>query len=214
MPLFRSSKVIERQIDEFLDTINEGVLVFRDAIKSYLANDLTEFEARIGQIDRLEAKADKLSQEVEAELYSHSLIPEHRGDVLGLLEHSDDIIDTVKTSIYQFSVERPEIPSELDTEFIKLADASYLAAEAAVIALRAFFRDVQTVSDHLFKVHHYEKEADIVSDQLKRHIFSMAELDLAQKIHLRYFALNVEKVSDMAEDVADRLAIYAIKQQM
>jgi len=134
--------------------------------------------------------------------------------VLGLLEHSDDIIDTVKTSIYQFSVERPEIPSELDTEFNKLADASYLAAEAAVIALRAFFRDVQTVSDHLFKVHHYEKEADIVSDQLKRHIFSMAELDLAQKIHLRYFALNVEKISDMAEDVADRLAIYAIKQQM
>ena len=29
MPLFRASKVIERQIDEFLDTINEGALVFK-----------------------------------------------------------------------------------------------------------------------------------------------------------------------------------------
>lgn len=214
MPLFKSNKIIERQIDEFLDTINEGALVFRDAIKAYLADDFTEFEARIAQIGRLEAKADKLSQEAEAELYRHSLIPEHRGDVLGLLEHSDDIIDTAKTSVVQFSVEHPAIPAELDAEFIKLAEASYLAAEAAVIATRAFFRDFKTVGDHLFKVDHYEKEADVVSDQLKRHIFRMTTLDLAGKIHLRYFALNVEKVSDMAKAVADRLAIYAIKQQI
>ena len=31
------------------------------------------------------------------------------------------------------------------------------------------------------------------------------------KIHLRYFCLHVETLSDRAEGVADRLAIYTIK---
>ena len=46
------------------------------------------------------------------------------------------------------------------------------------------------------------------------YVFFASELDLAHKIHLRYFALNVEKVSNQAEAVADRLAIYAIKRNI
>ncbi len=210
MPLFRSSKMIESQIDEFLDVVAEGSLVYREGVKAYLEGDCQDFEARIVAIDKLESRADKLSKEVEANLYSQSLIPEHRGDVLGLLENSDNIIDTAKTSLYQFSVEQPDIPEDLNVLYLKLAEASYQAVEAVIVSARAFFRDVDSVKDNLYKVHHYEKEADNISDTLKRKIFS-SSLDLAHKIHLRYFALNVEKVSDKAEDVADRLAIYAIK---
>jgi len=210
MPLFRSSKKIENQIDEFLDVVAEGGLVFQEGVKAYLEGDTEDFEARIVAIDKLESRADKLSKEVEANLYSQSLIPEHRGDVLGLLENADNIIDTAKASLYQFSVEQPEIPQELNGQYLKLAESCYQAVEAVIVSARAFFRDVESVKDNLYKVHHYEKEADHISDTLKRSIFS-GSLDLAHKIHLRYFALNVEKVSDKAEDVADRLAIYAIK---
>ncbi len=210
MPLFRSSKIIESQIDEFLDVVAEGSLVYKKGVKAYLEKDMTDFEARIVAIDKLESRADKLSKEVEAHLYSQSLIPEHRGDVLGLLENADNIIDTAKASLYQFSVEQPDIPEELNDQYLKLAEACYEAVEAVIVSARAFFRDVDSVKDNLYKVHHFEKEADSISDALKRTIFS-SSLDLAHKIHLRYFALNVEKVSDKAEAVADRLAIYAIK---
>ncbi len=210
MPLFRSNKIIENKIDEFLDVVAEGGLVFREGVKAYLESDAQDFEERLKSIDKLESRADKLSKEVESNLYSQSLIPEHRGDVLGLLENADNIIDTAKASLYQFSVEQPEIPKELNDQYLKLAEACYLSVEAVIVSARAFFRDVDSVKDNLYKVHHYEKEADNISDALKRKIFS-GSLDLAHKIHLRYFALNVEKVSDKAEDVADRLAIYAIK---
>lgn len=213
MPLFKTSKVLEAQIDDFLDTVAEGGLVFREGVTAYLSADKESFGAAIIKIDKLEARADKLSREVEAHLYRHSLIPEHRGDVLGLLENTDNIIDRIKTSLHQFSVERPEIPPIYHEGFRKLADASSEAAEAVIVSARAFFRDSEAVKDNLFKVHHYEKEADLISDGLKRAIFA-SELDLAHKIHLRYFALNVELVSDKAEEVADRLAIYAIKRNI
>ncbi len=213
MTLFKSSRVVESQIDEFLDTVAEGVLVFRSGVNAYLESADTDFAAAIAEIGRLEHRADKLSREVESHLYSHSLIPEHRGDVLGLLENTDNIIDTAKASLMQFSVEQPEIPDEFDEGYRKLAEASYQAADAVVVSTRAFFRDVDAVKDTLFKVHHYEKEADGISDTLKRAIFA-SDLELARKIQLRYFALNVEKVSDEAEQVADRLAISAIKRNI
>jgi predicted phosphate transport protein (TIGR00153 family) len=213
VPLFKSSRVLEAQIDEFLDTIAEGSLVFLAGVKAYLEGDTAAFESAIVKINKLESKADKLSKDVESHLYRHSLIPEHRGDVLGLLENSDNIIDTTKRNLYQFSVEQPEIPEEFNGEFVKLAEASAAAAEAVVICARAFFRDADSVKDNLYKVHHFEKEADTISDSLKRAIFA-SDLDLAHKIHLRYFALNVEIVSDKAEEVADRLAIYTIKRNI
>jgi len=212
MPLF-NSKSTEKQIDDFIDTLAEGVLVYKAGVRSYLAGDETDFEDRILAIDRLESRADKLSKSIESHLYAHSLIPEHRGDVLGLLENADNIIDTAKTSLYQFSVERPDIPEEFHRAFNKLADSCNEAVEAVCVGTRCFFRDVEAVKDNLYKVYHYEKEADQISDALKRAIFA-TDLELAHKIHLRYFALNVEKVSDMAESVADRLAIYAIKRKI
>ncbi len=213
VPLFRSSRVLEAQIDEFLDVVAEGGLVYQAGVKAYLNGDKSDFDAAIIKIDKLESKADKLSKDVESHLYRQSLIPEHRGDVLGLLENSDNIIDTTKMSLYQFSVEQPEIPAEFDAEFLKLADASAAAVDAVIVCARAFFRDSEQVKDNLYKVHHFEKEADTISDSLKRAIFA-SDLDLAHKIHLRYFALNVEKVSDKAQEVADRLAIYSIKRNI
>lgn len=210
MPLFQSGRSIETKIDNFFDTIAEGGLVYRAGVLAYLAGEKAEFDNAIERIDKLESKADKLSKDVEAYLYSHSLIPEHRGDVLGLLENSDNIIDTAKSCLNQFSVEQPAVPAEFHDGYRKLAEAGCEAVEAVIVSARAFFKDVKSVKDNLFKVHHFEKEADGISDRLKRAIFA-SDLELAHKIHLRYFALNVEKVSDEAEHVADRLAIYAIK---
>lgn len=213
MKLFQSSRQIENQIDEFLDTVGRGILVYREGVLAYLQGDEYTFEAKMKDIALLENEADHISSEVESYLYGHSLIPEHRGDVLGLLENTDNIIDTAKVSLTQFSVEHPVIPSELNDLFAQLVEACYQSGEAVLVSARAFFRDAESVKDNLFKVHHFEKEADELSDHLKRTIFSM-DLDLAHQSQLRYFAHNVEKVSDRAEEVADRLAIYAIKRKI
>jgi hypothetical protein len=124
------------------------------------------------------------------------------------------MIDTAKVSLHQFDIEHPEIPEPYDEAYDRLAETCRLAVESAILALRAFFRDFRQVNDHLVKVHHYEHEADLLSDSLKRRVFEDPGLDLARRTHLRYFALNIEKVSDCAEDVADRLAIYAIKRSL
>jgi predicted phosphate transport protein (TIGR00153 family) len=212
--LFRRTRALEAQIDELLDAISEGTLVFQQGIADYLQKDAERFEQRLKAIAVFESKADALRREIETRLYRESLIPDHRGDVLGLLENIDNVIDEAKKTLHQFAVERPEVPADLTGEFLDLAKAGVEAAQHLVSAVRAFFRDITAVPDHIHKVYFYEKEADRLADRLKRKIFTRDDLDLAHKIHLRYFCLHVETLSDRAEEVADRLAIYTIKRTL
>ena len=214
MPIFRTTWAIESQIEEFLDAINKGALVFRDAVVSYLEGRTADFCAKLAVLEGLETRADRLSRMVEASLYSQSLIPEHRGDVLALLEHSDDIIDRAKTCLQRFDVERPAVPANWHADYRRLAETVFHCVEAVVMAARRFFREPAAVSDYLYQVHHYESEADRIGLDLRRSIFADQSLDLAGRQHLRYFVESIDRVADMAEGVADRLAIYSIKRRM
>lgn len=212
--LFRSSKTLQASVDNYLDTVIQGVMIFTMGIKNYLDREEDKFEERLVELGKLESKADRLRRNIENDLYSHSLIPEHRGDVLGLLETIDNMIDTAKQTLNQFSVELPFFPEDVVQEFNELAEASLQASEFAIKASRAFFKDVRQVKDHLHKVFFYEKEADKISDRVKRKIFRKNDLDLSQKAHLRYFALHIDRIADEAEDVAERLSIYTIKRSI
>lgn len=210
---FKRTKQLEDRVDDFLDAISEGAIVFQAGVKDYIHGQKTQFEERINQIKLLESKADNLRRFIENELYTHSLIPEHRGDVLGLLESMDEVIDTAKKTLIQFSIEHPEIYEEFHADFLELTEMAVMAVESIVKSTRAFFKDIKAVKNDLHKVSHFEKEADRVEERLKRKIFQQDNMRLSHQMHLRYFAQHVSELADAAENVADRLMIYTIKRQ-
>ncbi len=209
--MFRASKELEMRVDEYLDAVSQGLLIFKEAVKNYLEKEDETFQYRLHTIDKLESKADNLRRHIENDLYEHSLIPEHRGDVLGLLENMDEVIDAAKETLNQFDVEKPFVPEKYNKEYIELCEMAVNAGESIVLASRAFFKEIRAVKDHLHKVYFYEKEADKISDRIKRKVFASDDIDLSQKFHLRYFALHIDIIADYAEKVADRLSIYSIK---
>ena len=211
MSMFGRTKALENQIDEFLDNLSESGILFRRAVQIYLAEGATEeFEDKLAHVNRLESTADVLRRSIETQLYAQTLIPESRGDVLGLLENLDAILNLYEGALWSFSIETPDIPGNHSSDFSNLADQVVNAVESIVLASRAFFRNIQAVKDHMHKVMFFEKEADKVSTKLKRAIFG-SDLPLANKAHLRNFVEHLDNVADCAEDVADRLAIYTIK---
>ena len=209
--LFRQTKALENEIDDFLNKISEGALTFQAGIQNYVTRGRTpEFEEKLDHVNTLEGTADHLRRSIETKLYSQTLIPESRGDVLGLLETLDSVLNLMEGALWGFFIERPEIPEPYRSDFIDLTDKSVQSVEVLVRASRAFFRNIEAVSDHYHKVMYFEKEADKISTKLKLAIFDSA-LPLANKMHLRSFVESIDNVADQAEDVADRLAIYTIK---
>ncbi|MCK4312309.1 MAG: DUF47 family protein [Candidatus Cloacimonetes bacterium] len=205
--------MIESKIDEFLDLISDASLIFQKGVNYYLHGNKEEFENRLKSVSEYERKADEIRVEIERNLYIHTLIPESRGDVLGIMEHTDDVIDIMKETLILFSIESPETIPELTELFEEVTEASIQGVDFMVKAVRAFFKDLQAVYDHIHKVYFYEKEADKIAEKLKRKIFK-SNLELSKKLHLSRFVTSVEKVSDYAEDVCDRLSICVIKRQI
>jgi len=212
--LFRRTHDLETKIDGFLNSLSISALVFKSSIPIYLEHGCNaEFQDKHEQVNVIEAQADTFRREIFNQLYSNTLIPESRGDVLGLLENLDRIINLIEGLFWGLSIEKPNIPKEFHDDFIKLTNTCHDAVESIVLASRAFFRNIEAVEDHNHKVVHYETEADKISTHLKRNVFS-CDLSLAEKIHIREFVEQIDNIADWAEDVADRLAIYVIKRGM
>ncbi len=211
--LLRKTKELEMQIDEYLDMAVKGALIFRQGIKHYLNNQVEEFTEDRHRIDEMESKGDALRRSIETRLYLETLIPEFRGDVLGLLESTDKVLNMTADTLAQFEVEKPKILDELKPLFLELADAATSAIESMALAIRSYFKELNKVRDNINKVMFYEKETDKISDRIKRTVFQ-TDLDLSLKIHTRYFAYHIELIADEAEDVCDRLSIAAIKRHL
>ncbi|MCE5346590.1 MAG: DUF47 family protein [Bacteroidales bacterium] len=208
----RTTKNLILKIDEFFDNIDIGLLVFKEAIKDFLDKDMDAFQRHLQKIESLENNADRLQREIENEMITHSILPQHRAEVSTLIDELDEIIDALKSSLNEFNIELPEIPPSLNKIFISLSETSVNAAEELIPAARAYFKAPYTVREKLLKVYYFESETDKISLNIKKIIFQeMDELDLAHKAHLRYIIHHVEVISDLAQKAADLLSGMAIK---
>jgi uncharacterized protein len=216
MPVFtRTTKNLILKIDEFFDNIDLGLLVFREGIRAYLDKDTEAFERHLQKVDSLESNADKLQRAIENEMITHSILPQHRAEVSTLIDQLDEIIDAVKSTLNEISIEVPDIPPSLNKNIISLAETSINSAEELMPAARAYFKAPYTVREKLLKVYYFESETDKISFQTKKIIFQeMSELDLAHKAHLRYIIHHIENISDLAQKAADLLSGMAIKIMM
>jgi hypothetical protein len=216
MSLFtRTTRELTVRIDEFFDTIEIGILIFKEGVKAYIRGDQTTFGSHLEKIDDLEGKADKLQRTIENDMIVHSILPHQRSEIVKFLWQMDEIIDTAKGSLNEFYIEIPRIPSSLTEDFISLAEVSANAAEELMPAARAFFREPHLVREKLIKVYFFERETDKAAFQLKRKVFhEMSDLSLAEKAHIRYITHHIENISDAAQDAADLLASMAIRQML
>lgn len=208
----RHTRKIIIKIDDFFDNVEDGLLIFKEAIKCYLNNNTDTFHDYLKRIDKLESKADKIQKSIQDDMIIHSILPQHRSEVSILLDDTDDLIDTVKEVIFQFDVEIPDFPESLKNDIVHLTEASVATGEELIPALRSFFREPHNVRDKLNKVYFFEGETDKIANRIKKKIFhEMDNLNLAEKSHLRYFTHHIERLSDRAQGVAEMLSSLSMR---
>jgi len=205
---------IGRKMDDFLDKVSESGMLFQHGVDAYLKGDQPSFAKKIADIAAVEHVGDALRRDLEEQLYTQTLIPESRGDVMELLESMDGLLDRFKGALWRFEIEQPDIYPELHNDIRELAACVVESVEAMVRSARAFFKDIAAVADHLHKVSHWESQSDKVSTRIQSRVFREKELRLSHRMQLRDFIRHVDKIADRAEDVSDKLRIYVIKRSL
>ena len=208
----KTASSVIRQIDSFVDEIENGMLLFRESVNNYVDGKIPDFEKRLQLVEDKESAADTLQRSIENDFLVHSLLPQLASDVLHLLDKTDDILDKAKYVLQQFSVELPQMPDTIKADFKSLNSVSNEASSEAIAAVRVFFTQPELAKEHINKIYFYERESDRAANDLRRIIFqSTPDIDLAHKEQLRYFTRHVEQISDAAEDVADILSLLILK---
>ncbi len=211
--LFKETKKLEDRVDRFFLLLSEASVIYRLAVRTYLRESVSEeFTAKLNHVHEIEIEADVLRRAIEKDIYSEMLIPDARGDVLGLIETSDEIFSLFSRSLWAFSNEKPQIIVDLMPEYRRLTNMVVKAVDELASGCQVFFRSPHLVSTHTSKVILFEKEANTLSKSLKTQIFTN-DLELQEKLHLREFVDFIGVIADRSEDVSDRLTIYALKRQ-
>ena len=206
-----NQKELIDSINLFLNNILEINNLFESLIKEFFLKNYKGVEDLTIKISNLESECDKLRRSTERKIYKETLIPEQRGDVLGMLENLDKIPGQLQGNAHRINTEKPNIHEDLHDDFNSLVQNNSTCVKLLISGSKQFFTDPKKTIEDCLLVSKHESTGDKISTKLKNAIFNNNNLDLSQKMHLRYFVEIVDEVANLAEDVADRLIISSVK---
>jgi len=212
MPIFFSKKhYLLEMIDSYLAKASACMDTFLSAFLAYLQDENCEtLQPFVDQINQTEAEADDLRRKIELTLYEKALIPESRGDILGILESVDKIPNKAQSVILQIDTEYLHIPACFKEDFQQLAKVNFQTFGQVAGAVRSLFDNLKEVRKFTAEIGIKERASDAIERGLIRKIFS-SSAPMGEKILLKELVIEMGNISDRAEDAADRLNIIAAK---
>jgi hypothetical protein len=212
---FKKSVELNLKIENFLEIISDTSLLFDQVVNDYLDNNFDKYEKKIKKIISLESEADTLEREIKIMLYKYTLVPNLRGDILSLIKDLDNISDLIEETSKDFLVQKPIFPKTLHNEIKKMCEETVKCVDELRYATRSFFNEVHLINDHISKIKFHEHSIDEIEDDINTKIFNNSIVDsLAEKLQLKNFILKIGNVSDEAQRISDKLAIFSIKREI
>ncbi len=214
-PLFGRTSTLIHQIDEFLDRVAESAMVFEEGVGILAERGVDEgCEAKLQHLNELKKNASKLGRDIVTNLYAQMLVPDARADILELIAALNRILDSLHQKFTDITIFNPDVPAGIISGYRELTSAVVKTVESTVQAARAYFKDINTVRDHIHKISHHESASDDTAIRLKKQIFSDTNLNFELKWILSNSVNDIDHIADDAEHIGDRLSIYAIKRSL
>lgn len=215
MPLFwKREKAVKELIEQYFGICDEAITEFRAALNCYLDEGACEkYSYHDQRIHQAESKADDLRVEIEEMMYRRGLLPESRGDILGLLENFDRIPNLAEHITFIIDTQNIVIPDEFRARFVELLRINLEAYRAVRVAVDALFNSPDKVTEVIKPVDEKESESDDLERELITAIFK-ADIDNHQMPMLRDLVTLISDISDAAERVSHRLRIISLKRRI
>ena len=211
LPFFKKTGQLEAKFKTFLLNIAQTGEIFEKATSIYLKKQTcVEFKELKNKIQRLESENDQLRREIESELYRQMILPGMRSDILDLMEACDHVINQYERVVILWSIECMKVPANLFNDVMHLVQTTRVCVTALTTGVQAFWEGHMSVEQEVQECYFKEHVVDELAFVLKEHIFKK-KLPLARQLQLKEFVTTLEKISDLAEDAADKLKIISVK---
>lgn len=210
----RKQRLIENYVFDYLEQWGKCLEDFKSAMDVYLTEGLGEkFDYYVEHTHKMESRADDLRKKIEWEMYSKALLPESRGDILGLLETMDKIPNKAESILYQIQLQRLRWPEELTRSLRRIVDLTCEAIQLVYEAAKALISQEGDIHQLADGIDDKESECDHAERDIIARIFAM-DIDTAEKALLKELIIELGTLTDRAENVSDRLTLLSVKRRV
>ena len=212
--VFWRKSSVEQRIESYMEQVDECIEVFLKAIRLFLEEGRTvQFESLVDECHKKESSADDIRREIEMTLYGKALLPESRGDILGLLETFDRVPNAAETVLFMISCERIDMPEEFAADMLRLAETN---VETYGFVRKGFDALMTNPKQTLYVVKEVE-DSESRSDRQERNLVGRifdSSYTYGHKMLLKELVFGIGDIADRAENIADRMGIVAIKRRI
>lgn len=212
--LFKKEQQVEQLIYQYLDNLKMAQDNFLKAMNVYFEKGFCEdFDFLIEQTHKVESKADDTRYEIETMMYAKALIPESRGDVLGLLEAVDQIPGLFELILYMIQTQRLRTPDFLVLDIKELIRVSLECCDLLIKEVEALFKKSGDIRSLVSNIDNNESHCDHIERRIITRIFD-SDLDPFQKLQLKEMVIQLGEISDQADRVSRRVYIISTKRRV
>ncbi len=212
--LFKKEDRLENLIYDYLKALRQTEEYFLKAFETCLDSPHCEaFHFLINQTHKAESKADDIREEVKSIMYGKALIPDSRGDVMGLLEAMDRIPHLLERVLYMIQTQKITIPQFLVPDLKDLIRISLESCELMGDQVEALFKKKQGIRGLLKTIDVNESHCDHIERRMITRLFE-SDLDPFDKLQLKELVVEIGNISDEADRVSKRINIISMKRRV
>lgn len=213
--LFKKEYRIERLIYAYLDNIKLSQESFGSALREcFLHGERCEnFDFFLHRTHKYESKADDIRQEINDLMYGKALIPDSRGDIMGLLAALDLIPHLFENILYMIQTQRLQLPEILLVDLQTLVDLCLETCNLLYRQTEALFKKSGRIRELVNTIDTNESHCDHFERTLITKLFD-SDVDPFLKLQLKDLIVEIGEIADQADQVSKRINIISMKRRV
>lgn len=211
---FKRQLKIESLIHSYLSNLKMSQQSFDEALNTCLEDGVCDhFDFLTEQTHKFESKADDIREEINTLMYGKALIPESRGDIMGLLEAIDQIPRLFEVILYMIKTQRLVIPDFVSLDVKELTEVSLESCDLMIKQIEALFKKTAGMEALVSTIDHNESHCDHIERRIITKIFD-SDLDPFEKLQLKEMIVHMGDISDQADRVSKQVNILSMKRRV
>ena len=166
------------------------------------------------KIDNCEHAADEELRHV-VDLLSDFFLPTTRSNLIAIVQSTDSVANICQSVARRITIEKAQLPECVHADTLEIVkttktqlDILYKAVDLLLNDYKKIFKDRKILDD----IRAEESKVDSIEQMLYERIFNL-DLPLYEKIYYRDFIAHICNISDVIEDIADKIQIMLVERE-
>ena len=214
MAIFRKNSDVHTLIMEQIEDVEKTLINFESFMRAATtegAKNETLRSLMQGVCDA-ENVADCSLRAMIDSLAEGSYLPSTREDLISIATSCDKVANKCETLAKVMVQQRIVLPAESSAELMQIIDITkkqFAVLEESISMLFAKFGAMQKDHSILDRVRSLETEIDVIEEKIQEALFA-SDRELAEKLQLSSLYVLFGDISDIIEDIADKIQILLI----